>query len=120
MHLLHLLLCPVDSSTHLCLKINCHTESDAFVNGVRKFYSASCLMASVSTLAPPEITMATPHQDQVAWTLPSNSPNSMPRVRSSSTRLLQTWGVEGVGRALSLADPVVGRAATDDHQNLTV
>lgn len=120
MHLLRLLLCPVDSSTHLRLKINCHTESDAFLNGVRKLYFASCLMASVSTLAPPEITVATPQQDQVAWTLPSNSPNSMPRVRCNSTRLLQTWGVEGVGRALSLADPVVSRAVTNDHQNLMV
>lgn len=85
----------------ICIsRSNCHTESDAFVNGVRAFYFASCLMASVPTLAPPEITVATPHRVQVAWTLPSNSPNSMPCVRCSSTGLLQRWGVEGIGRLL--------------------
>lgn len=99
MHLLYLLLCPVDSSTNLHLRINCHTESDTFVNGVRILL---CRLPHdfVPALAPPEITVATPHGDQVAWTLPSDSPNSMPYVRCGSTGLLQRWGVEGGGRLL--------------------
>lgn len=97
---MYLLLCPIEPSTNLHLKTNCYTRSHAFENGVRKFYFASFLMASVSTLALPEITVATPHPEQPAWTLPSNSPNNMPCVRCSSTEMLWRQGVQGFSRLL--------------------
>lgn len=94
---IYLLLGPVEQSTHLHLRINYYPKSDALENGVRKFCIAGCLMASVSTLAPPEITVATPDPEQPAWTLPSNSPDNMPCVRCSSTELLWRQGVRGGG-----------------------